>query len=105
MASPLDSLMQMEAPMEESAPPPQFLVPPAGFSAPDEAAGGKSFDVVARVKFVDGELQVEAINGQPLSGEVEMEMEVEEETMEVDEGSEEAPATLKDAMRQSGIPV
>jgi len=90
--------------MEDSAPPPQFLVPPAGFSAPDEASGGKSFDVVARVKLVNGELQVEAINGQPLSGEVEMEPELVEETMEVEEQST-APATLKDAMRQSGIPM
>jgi len=53
---------------------------------------------------VDGELQVEAINGQPLSGEVEMEPELVEETMEVEEQPT-APATLKDAMRQSGIPM
>ena len=104
MASPLDSLMEMDTSVEDSAPPPQFLVPPAGFTAPDEASGGKSFDVVARVKLVDGELQVEAINGQQLSGEVEMEPELVEETMEVEEQPT-APATLKDAMRQSGIPM
>jgi hypothetical protein len=106
MASPLDSLMQMEPPMDDSMPPPQFLIPPAGFSAPDEASGGKSFDVVARVKLVDGELQVEAINGQPLSAEMEMEEpELVEEQISVEEQPAEAPATLKDAMRASGIPM
>ena len=99
MPSPLDSLLA-QAPMEAEmeGPPPQFLIPPPGFSAPAEAEGGKSFDVVARVKLVGDELQVEAINGQSLGEEMEVEMEVEEETM----SEEPAAPSLSEAMRGSG---
>ena len=81
-------------------PPPQILIPPAGFTPPPEAESGKSFDVVARVSFQDGELVVESINGESLAGDIPMEDEfVEEEVVE------EIPADLGAAMRASGLPV
>ena len=87
--------------MMDDMPPPQILIPPAGFTPPPEAQGGKSFDVVARVSFQDGELVVESINGESLMSEEPMEPEIEEETVAVAE----APADLGAAMRASGLPV
>lgn len=86
--------------MIDDMPPSQILIPPAGFTPPAEATGGKSFDVVARVKFQDGELIVESINGEPLGETMPMEEEEMEETVVT-----EAPADLGAAMRASGLPV
>ena len=87
--------------MMDDMPPSQILIPPAGFTPPQEATGGKSFDVVARVKFQDGELIVESINGEPLGETMPMEEEDEMEETVVAE----APADLSAAMRASGLPV
>lgn len=97
MASPLESLVGMEAEMPEGPMPSQVLIPPQGFTPPPEAVDGKSFDAVVRMKMEGGELVVESINGMPFDEMEEMEPEVEEITGDVEEVS------LDGAMRASGV--
>jgi hypothetical protein len=73
---------------------------PAGFEAPEDAAKGGSFDVLATVKMEGGKLMLEAIDGLPVDGAIaEAEADLEVETEEVPEAemepsleAEQAPA-------------
>jgi len=86
--------------MVEGPMPPQTIVPPQGFTPPQEAADGKSFDAVVRMRLDGGELVVESINGMPFEEVEEMEPEIEEITANVEE-----VGGLEDAIRASGVTV
>jgi hypothetical protein len=95
---PIDDLMAMEADMAAEPLPLQTLVPPAGFTPPDDAMNGKPFDAVVKLRMEGGELVVESINGIPMD-ESDVDVDIEEVTESVPEPG------LQDAMRASGIPM
>lgn len=92
--------MAMESPEEEVESTTVSFSPPPGFKQPDDVRDGEAFEVVAKCKMVDGQVQIESVNGIALGGEPEEEMEVEE--IEEETAEDDEPMSLMAAARETG---